>query len=103
MKKRTVSSDQVVAIIVPATMAAEDVTELMGLVAYWFDKEGFTCFSCGDKCETASMMDAYNENLDSFVLFFVPSCETCAQELEDGNETLMELFQTRIRRLIEKE
>jgi hypothetical protein len=103
MKKRTVSADQVVAIIVPATMAAEDVTELMGLVAYWFDKEGFTCFSCGDKCETASMMDTYNEDLDSFALFFVPSCETCAKELEDGNETLMELFQARIRRLIEKE
>jgi hypothetical protein len=103
MKGKTLSCDQVVAVIVPSSMSASDVSELMGLIAYWFDREGFICFSCGDKCETASVMDAYNEDLNSCAMFFVPSCETCAKELEDGNETLMELFEARIKRLTGKE
>jgi hypothetical protein len=100
---KTSSIDQVVAIIVPASMSATDASELMGLIAYWFTKRMFTCFSCGDTCETASMMDAYNEKDDTYAFFFVPSCEVCAQELEDGSETLLELFQTRIKRLVARE
>jgi len=89
--------EQVVGVLFSEKMPSELVEELMALIAYWLDKNGFPCFCCGENCETASVSFFHNQETGVVAAMVVPSCETCATELEDGSEALYDLFISRVK------
>jgi len=96
-------SEQVIGIVVPDTLSEEAVEKLLAFISAWMEKMGWICFSCGDKAEVGSVWFGENENLRTVLMVIAPACEVCAKELEDGSESLYDLFVARSKRILAPE
>ena len=92
---------EVFAVVVPGEWSLERYNLLLHYLQHFVENSDMSCFCCGDKAESLTMLEGFNDPKDLRIMMLVPACPDCADAAEEGNETLLELFYLRIGRLLE--